>query len=70
MSDSGLKQRQKDMIGLQDDMIQEISFGLDRIQNQAQIMNEEATAQTRLLDAFDELIGGEMGEEGVVGKGI
>lgn len=54
MTDGGLVQRQKDIIGLQDDMIQEISFGLDRVHHQALTMHEEVTAQTKLLDDFDQ----------------
>ena len=54
MTDGGLVQRQKDIVGLQDDMIQEISFGLDRVHHQALHMNEEVTAQTKLLDDFDQ----------------
>jgi len=54
MTDGGLIQRQKDIVGLQDDMIQEISFGLDRVHHQALHMNEEVTAQTKLLDDFDQ----------------
>lgn len=54
MSDGGLIQRQKDIVGLQDDMIQEISFGLDRVHHQALNMGEEVTSQTKLLDGFNE----------------
>jgi hypothetical protein len=34
ISDGGLIQRQKDIIGLQDEMIVEIGQGVDRIHNQ------------------------------------
>lgn len=50
---ANLVQRQKDMIKLQDEMLEDMSKGLDRIHGQALAINDETKVHVRLLDDLD-----------------
>jgi len=52
-SDKGLVQRQKDIIKLQDDIIEDISRGVDVLHHQAIHIGEEAKVHGQLLEQLD-----------------
>ena len=52
-SDKGLVQRQRDIIKLQDEMLDEISHGMDTLHQQAVTIGEEAKIHKNILDQLD-----------------
>jgi t-SNARE complex subunit (syntaxin) len=50
---AGLLQRQQEVIKLQDDMLQEISKGVDVIHGQALRIGDEVTQQNKILEKLD-----------------
>uniref|UniRef100_A0A6U4KZC0 t-SNARE coiled-coil homology domain-containing protein n=2 Tax=Phaeomonas parva TaxID=124430 RepID=A0A6U4KZC0_9STRA len=48
-----MKQRQKDIMALQDDMIADIGKGVDRLGNTANKIKDETQLHVRLLDEMD-----------------
>lgn len=55
---AGLAQRQQEVIKLQDDMLEDLSKGVDRLHGQAVQIGEEASNQTKLLDKLDNQVEG------------
>jgi hypothetical protein len=53
LTNKGLAQRHKETIQLQDEMIEDISRGVDVLHNQALEIGHETKIQTRLLDEMD-----------------
>lgn len=53
LSSKGLIQKQKDIMKLQDEMLEEISQGVDVIANQARDINQETKEQLRILDDLE-----------------
>lgn len=56
-SDKGLAQRQAEMMRLQDNMLLDISDGVDRLHQQALTIGDEAKIHVRLLDDLDSNVG-------------
>lgn len=54
-SDRGLVQRQKDIIKLQDDMMLDISKGVDRLHDQVGYENDRSFAKGKVIYKFDNL---------------
>jgi len=54
LSGHGLIRHQKSTISMQDQMIEEIGSGVQRLQHQAGAIGEEAKAQNALLEVFNE----------------
>jgi len=54
LSGHGLVQHQKSTISMQDQMIEQIGSGVQRLHHQAQDIGEEAKAQNALLEAFSD----------------
>mmetsp|Transcript_17303 Transcript_17303/g.58746 ORF Transcript_17303/g.58746 Transcript_17303/m.58746 type:complete len:195 (-) Transcript_17303:51-635(-) len=52
-SDQALVQRQRDVMSLQDDMINDIEKGVDRLHDQARVIHDEARLHVGLLDQID-----------------
>ena len=52
-SEKQLIQRQQDIMRIQDEMILDIGAGVDRLNEQAKAIGEEAKIHTRLLDDLD-----------------
>jgi len=53
VSNSGLQQRQKDVISLQDDMLTDLSKNIDHLQFQANTIGDESKQQTKLIGQLD-----------------
>jgi hypothetical protein len=47
------KIRQKEIMALQDEMLKDISLGIDRLTGQARTINDETQLQKKLLDGFE-----------------
>ena len=52
-SNQGLKQKQSEIIKLQDYMLQDISQGIDGLHHKALAINDESKMHTRLLEDLD-----------------
>mmetsp|Transcript_12743 Transcript_12743/g.19193 ORF Transcript_12743/g.19193 Transcript_12743/m.19193 type:complete len:205 (+) Transcript_12743:55-669(+) len=52
-SDKGLVQRQQDVMRMQDDMLQDIGKGVDRLYGQATTIGEETKTHIKLLDNLE-----------------
>ncbi len=52
-SDQGLLQRQKDIMAMQDDMLVDISRGVDRLYVQAKDIGEETKFQNKILNDLE-----------------
>ena len=55
-SDRVLIERQKDIIRIQDDMLEDISKGVSRVKDQALTMNEEVKLQNKILSKLDQQV--------------
>jgi hypothetical protein len=53
MSNSGLQQRQQEVIRVQDDMLMDLSKNIDHLQHQANTIGEEARQQNKLIGQLD-----------------
>ena len=56
LNDSGLLQRQKDVIQMQDEMVGDLGRGVDRLHRQAVTIGDEAKQQTTLLNQIDQRV--------------
>lgn len=55
-SDRVLIERQKDIIRIQDDMLEDINKGVGRVRNQALTINEEVKTQNKILSKLDQQV--------------